>query len=81
MDHSAGCKATGKLESPGLSDSRLTVYWFIYQVLGLGWCASHVGGIASCTDIFKIGSELFLVRVQLRFGLSRLVCFCLLPFP
>lgn len=35
----------------------------IYPLLGLGWCASHVCGIASCTGIFKIGSRLFLVRV------------------
>lgn len=35
----------------------------IYPLLGLGWCASHVGAIVSCADILKIGSELFLVRV------------------
>lgn len=28
----------------------------IYPLLGLGWCASHVRGIGSCTGLLKIGS-------------------------
>lgn len=38
-----------------------------------------MGGIASCTGIFKIGSELFLVRVlsvPLRLGLYKLALVC-----